>query len=186
MRKRELRDVVKESISSVLRETFERTHLFEMATIGTQRWENQMYSIQIHGASTADRNVSHIHIYLKNDHSKKMFNFEISLIDLVSKDEINLIYQLDRTRNVKHTNKNHCSWNGYSGIYNGLREYLFGEVQLPQYKNLCSDNLDAAIYAWNIETDMSKTLNGGNPMKEWLDEHGIRILPEYRIYFEPK
>jgi len=186
MRKRELRDIVKETISSALRETFGKTHLFEMATIGAQRWGNQMYSIQIHGASTADRNVPHIHIYLKNDHGKKMFNFEISLIDLVSKDEINLIYQLDRTRNVKHTNKNHCSWNGYSDIYNGLREYLFGDVQLPQYKNLCSDNLDAAIYAWNIETDMLKTLNGGNPMKEWLDERGIRILPGYRIYFEPK
>jgi hypothetical protein len=33
---------------------------------------------------------------------------------------------------------------------------------------------------------MLKTNEGGNPMKEWLDEHNIQILPEYQKYFEPK
>ncbi len=163
-----------------------RIHLFEMATIGVQKCGKDTYSIQIHGASTADKPIPHIHIYKYNDNTKKQFNFEISLIDLVSKDQITLIRQLDREKNINHKNRDKCSWQGYNDIYNCLRSYLFGEVQSRLYKGICVDNLDAAIYAWNQETDMLKTNDGGNPMKEWIDAKGIQILPEYQKYFEQK
>jgi hypothetical protein len=154
-----------------------------MATIGAEKWGKDKYSIQIHGAATADREVPHLHIYRFNDNGKKQFNFEISLIDLVSKDEINLIYQLDREKNVKNTNRNECTWTGYRDVYDGLREYLFSAPKLPKYKSNYIDNLDVAISAWNQETDMFKVAEGGNPMKEWLDSHGVNILPIYEKYF---
>lgn len=167
-----------------LEEEEQRMHLFEMATIGAQRWGNKQYSIQIHGASTSDRATPHIHIYLKNDNSKKEFNFEISIIDLVSQDRLSLIYQFDRENNIKIKNKANCSWTGYADILYGLKGYLFSPPQSPLYK-ACIDNLHAAIYAWNNETDMSATLAGRNPMKEWLDARKINILPRYQKYFEP-
>ena len=77
-----------------------------------------------------------------------------------------------------------CSWAGYADIFDGLRRYLFTRPQSPIY-NACIDNLHAAIYAWNNETDMMATLAGGNPMKEWLDTNGIQILSKYQKYFEP-
>lgn len=184
--RKELKKVIKESLEKALSASNNSIHLFEMATIGAQKWGKDTYSIQIHGASTADRPVPHIHIYKYNDNTKNQFNFEISLIDLVSKDQITLVRQLDREKNINHKNRDKCSWRGYNDIYNGLRSYLFGEVQSRLYKGICVDNLDAAIYAWNQETDMLKTNDGGNPMKEWLDAHGIQILPEYQKYFEPK
>ena len=39
--------------------------LDEMATIGAQKWGDREHLIQIHGKSTKDRDVPHIHIYLK-------------------------------------------------------------------------------------------------------------------------
>ena len=160
--------------------------LDEMATIGAQKWGDREYLIQIHGKSTKDRDVPHIHIYLIKDHVKKRFNFEISLIDLLSKDEITLIYQLDREKRVRHTNRKYCDWTGYKDECDGLRDFLFGNVQVLHYATISKDNLDVAIYAWNIETDMIKTQNGGNPMKEWLDQHNIVVLPKYQKCFEPK
>ena len=105
--------------------TVNRIHLFEMVTIGAQKWGKDIYSIQIHGASTADRCVPHIHIYKYNDNTKKQFNFEISLIDLVSKDKITLIRQLDREKNIDHKNKDKCSWRGYSDIYIMVCEIIY-------------------------------------------------------------
>ena len=183
---KKLKKIIKYPLEKTLYSAYNRIHLFEITTIGVQKWRKDTYSIQIHGASTADKPVPHIHIYKYNDNTKKQFNFEISIIDLVSKDQITLLRQLDREKNINLKNRDKCSWRGYNDIYNGLRSYLFGEVQSIPYKGICVDNIDAAIYAWNQETDMLKTNDGGNPMKEWLDAQGIQILPEYQKYFEPK
>jgi hypothetical protein len=148
-----------------------RLHLFEMVTIGAQTWDEHIYSIQLHGASPVDRPVPHIHIYRYDDAEKKLFNFEVSLPDLLLKNEINLIYQFDKARNVRHIKSSHCTWNGYGDIYNGLRNYLYGPVQSPGYKSFCSNNIDVAVYAWNIETDADKTMDGGNPLKDWMEQN---------------
>lgn len=177
-------DAITEEERKRLDEDQERVHLYEMETIGDMRWGNNQFSIQIHGASTTDRPAPHVHIYLKNDHNKKRFNFEVSIVDLVSNDELVLIYQLDRKNNIKITNRDDCSWTGYADIFDGMKNFLFSPPQSPIYHALI-DNLHAAIYAWNNETDMSATLAGENPMKEWLDTKGIQVLPKYQKYFEP-
>ena len=65
-------------------------HLYEMATIAKDVSFNKEHkSVQIHGTNSGDRENPHIHIYNYND--KVNFNFEISLIDIICKDEINLI-----------------------------------------------------------------------------------------------
>ena len=164
----------------------QKRHLFEMVTIGMQQWGDRMYKIQLHGLSAKGDETPHIHIYLKDDAFKTRFNFEISLIDILSKDKINLMSQLDSERHIQRTSRKKCSWDGYDYILEGLKTYLFGAVQLPSYRSLCADNLDVAIYAWNTETDVLKMQNGGNPLKEWLDSHGVEVLPKYQLYFASK
>jgi hypothetical protein len=172
----ELKDYIKESVKEHL--------LLEMATFGTERWGNNTYRIAVHGASTKDRPIPHIHIYLNQDvQPYKQFNFEISLVDILCKDEINLIFQMDRKNNIKNTNRVDCTWTGYADIYYGIKTFLSSPSKSKKY-GMFIDNLDRAIYEWNRETDFIKTENGGNPLKEYLDEKGLTVLPQYMKYFE--
>ena len=167
-----------------LNEAIRDTLLLEMATFGTEKWGKYIYRIAVHGASTKDRPIPHIHIYLNTDvQPYKQFNFEVSLVDILCKDEINLIYQLDRKNNVKITNRTECSWTGYADIYNGIKQFLSSPPKSKR-NGIFIDNLDRAIYEWNRETDFSKTENGGNPLKEYLDKTNLVVLPKYMKYFE--
>lgn len=71
--------------------------IVEMATIGYGlKFGKDRFKVAIHGQSSGDRENPHIHIYLENDKMPyNKFNFEISLVDILCYDEINLIYQRD-------------------------------------------------------------------------------------------
>ena len=159
--------------------------LLEMATFGVEKWGKDTYKIAVHGASTKDRPTPHLHIYLNNDTQPySSFNFEISFVDLLCKGEIVLIYQCDRANNVKHTNRRECSWEGYSDIYEGIKNFLLNEICKPSKFGTFTDNIERAIYEWNRETDYAKTMKGGNPLKEYLDAKGLTVLPQFKKYFE--
>ena len=80
-----------ELIEEVTKEVKERL-LLEMVTFGRINDGKDMYKIVIHGPASNDRPMPHIHIYLNNDvFPYSQFNFEISIVDIVCKDEINLI-----------------------------------------------------------------------------------------------
>jgi len=160
--------------------------LLEMATCGVEHWGKNQYKIAVHGAATKDRPIPHIHIYMDKDvYPYTKFNFEISFIDLICKNEINLIHQIDRAKNLKKTNRTSCSWTGYGDILTGFRKFLFEPYKNSGFENF-SDNLEHIIYEWNKETDYLKTENGGNPLKDYLDEHGLTIHANYVKYFENK
>ena len=151
--------IIKESIKKVLSEQMENHCglLLEMATFGTEKWGKNTYKIAVHGASTKDRPTPHIHLYLNNDvQPYNQFNFEISFEDLLCKDEINLIYQLDRKKHIKKVGRENCSWEGYADVYNGFKEFLASPSVSKRYGSFM-DNLDRAIYEWNRETDFQKT-----------------------------
>lgn len=152
--------------------------VLEMATFGKPRWGSKDYKIAIHDPATKDRDTPHIHIYLLNDINYNTFNFEISLIDILCKDEINLIYQLDRSKNIMRTHRDECSWKGYSNIYKGLVEFLSTNQNIKQY-NYCENGLKASIEAYNAESN-----SRGNALKEYLDGKGLTVLPKYSKYFE--
>ena len=83
--------------------------IFEMATISkTERWGNNIYRIAVHGTASGDRETPHIHIYLANDTKPyNKFNFEISIIDILCKDEINLIYQRSQKEHRKNSDSDY-------------------------------------------------------------------------------
>lgn len=65
-----------------------------------------LYRIALHGVAAGDRPYPHIHIYLKNDHYPwKKFNFEISLVDLICNDELNLVCQQDKSKGIDRRNR---------------------------------------------------------------------------------
>ncbi|MBO5849961.1 MAG: hypothetical protein J6Q47_01600, partial [Paludibacteraceae bacterium] len=78
--------------------------LFEMATFGKPRWDKTDYRISV----SKDGETPHIHIYLLKDDDHTNFNFEVSLVDILCNDEINLIYQLDRKNNIMRTHRREC------------------------------------------------------------------------------
>lgn len=166
-------------------EEYGKHNISEMATFGGGKWGKNTYKAAVHGASTKDRPNPHIHIYMANEtnYEKPIFNFEVSIGDLVSKDEINLIFQLDRAKHIKRTNRDECSWEGYATLLKGFREFLF---QKPSNKRDSGfkDNLDKAIHQWNSETIQNYAEQGVNPMKEYFEKHNIQIMNKYKDYFE--
>lgn len=155
--------------------------VLEMATFGEEKWGNNIYRIAVHGPASKDREQPHIHIYLSNDKAPyNNFNFEISLIDIVCYDEINLIYQRDKETNKLIKHKNKCSWEGYRKIKNCFVDWLFDKPSKPgEY----IDNLDVAIDEYNRESNYTDWKNGRNTFLKYIHERGLRILPQYFKYF---
>lgn len=160
-------------------------NISEMATFGSGKWGKTLYKAAVHGASTKDRELPHIHIYLFNERNfeKPRFNFEISIGDLISKDEINLICQIDHEKNIKRTNKTECSWEVYRDLEKEFKKFLFSKPTKKGYDEIYKDNLARAIDQWNEETVPNYEENGVNPMKEYFDNHNIEILDKYKDYF---
>lgn len=153
--------------------------IFEMATISkSERWGNNIYRIAVHGTASGDRETPHIHIYLANDTKPyNNFNFEISIIDILCKDEINLIYQRDRSKNKLIKNRAKCSWEGYKTIKDNFEDWLFSDCKYP---GDFIDNLDAIIWMYNNESDSIDE----NPIKSYIESRGLKILDKFKKYFE--
>lgn len=101
-----------------LKDIFKTEYIIEMATIcrSIKLDSRRFYKIAIHGPSTKDRDYPHIHIYDANDNTLKLFNFEISVIDIICNDELNIILQVDRSKHIRRTNRSECSWDGYAEL----------------------------------------------------------------------
>lgn len=102
------------------------------------------------------------------------FNFEISLVDIMCYDEINLIYQRDVKNGIKRTNRNKCSWNGYFKLKEDFEDWLFSK---SSKRGDFKDNLDAIIYFYNEE-------NHNKTLWDYIEEHGLKVLDKYKHYKE--
>ncbi|MBR5550371.1 MAG: hypothetical protein IKV83_00415 [Muribaculaceae bacterium] len=185
-----IRNIVDNVINEFLSEqvnTSEHSQIIsEMATFGSAKWGKNIYKIAIHGISAGDRSVPHIHVYLQNERNTRapMFNFEVSLFDILEKDEINLIYQKDVNRNILIKNRRNCSWTGYADIYQGLKEFLAKESDVPVFGNIIS-NLGRAIYEWNKETDYNDTINNRiNILGHLFTLNGKTVHPKYQTLLQ--
>ena len=152
-----------------------------MVTIGAQRWGEYDYLVKTHGG--IDEEEPHLHI-LRRDVDNSVFDFRVSLIDLVSKGELNLMYQCDIKNGVRHIKKSTCSWIGYIEIMEGLSAFLPSPPLIQPNSSMYKDNLDLTIHKWNIETNCFKVIeDNGNPFKEYLSKRGLKPLPKYGYIF---
>ena len=100
--------------------------IIEMATIDkTVNVSNNTYRIALHGTAVGDRPYPHFHIYLANDiFPYNRFNIEISLIDLLCYDELNIVAMQYKERNINIKNRNRCSWSGYKKLHDRIEDWL--------------------------------------------------------------
>lgn len=78
--------------------------IWEMGTVSRiVKWGKSRYKMFIHGPSSKDKEYPHIHIYAATDYYPyNLFNFEVSLIDIVCKDEINFVCQQDKDAHINY------------------------------------------------------------------------------------
>lgn len=147
-----------------------------MAVISRRSLTKSKYQIAVHGANPGDRPVPHIHIYLDDDtHPFSKFNFEISLCDILCRDEINLIRMKDKNTGTDIKNRDKCSWDRYTK----LRDYFEDRLSsVPVRPGSFKDNLDAIIWNYNMES------GSGNYIKEYIEQHGMTVLPKYKEYID--
>jgi hypothetical protein len=152
--------------------------IVEMATIGRPTLGKKKYHIAIHGVLAGDRPNPHIHIYLNDDtRPYNRFNFEVSLVDILCKDEINIIKMRDESKGINKNNRSKCSWNGYQKLKDDFEDWLFSKCSIPgQFEN----NLDACVYWYNEEGDPKSN----NPIRDYIEKHGLKILDKYKKYVE--
>lgn len=123
------------------------------------------------------------HIYKEDDdYAHPDFDFAVSLIDIISKDEINLIWQQDKEKEIKRTDKKDCSWTGYEDLLTVVTDYLSWTPKSNRW--IFNDNIDRVIYAWNKESCDDFKEKGMNPLKEYCEFHKISILEKYKPYIE--
>ena len=136
------------------------------------------YYIALHGPNSGDRPNPHIHIYLSSDKNPwKKFNFEVSLTDIICKDEINLIRMKDVKNRKDITNRNKCSWDGYMKMYYDFEDWLFSNHVYRKGEFI--DNLDAIIQIYNEESH-----DRDEGFVKYLKEKGLKIHPNYFKYFD--
>lgn len=153
--------------------------IMEMSTIVKAiKWDKRFYRVAIHGPSSKDRPYPHIHIYdSKDTYPYKQFNFEISLVDILCYDEINLVYQQDKSNGIDRKNKTKCSWNGYRKIRDSFEDWL---TDKPTRAGEFIDNLDVIIHDYNEEAPYGDN----NPLLEYIKDQGKKVLPKYQKYFK--
>lgn len=139
--------------------------IIEMATIDkTVKVYKDTYHIALHGPAVGDRPYPHFHIYLANDiFPYNRFNIEISLIDLLCYDELNI------------KNRNRCSWSGYKKLHDRIEDWL--EEPCTGLPGNFQNNLEALIWSYDNES------NDGNSLLEYINDHGKKVLPKYEKYF---
>lgn len=139
--------------------------IIEMATIDkTVKVYKDTYRIALHGPAVVDRPYPHFHIYLANDiFPYNRFNIEISLIDLLCYDELNI------------KNRNRCSWSGYKKLHDRIEDWL--EEPCTGLPGNFQNNLEALIWSYDNES------NDGNSLLEYINYHGKKVLPKYEKYF---
>lgn len=151
--------------------------VFEMATISKNvKMGGEHYRIAVHGPASKDRPYPHIHIYKAADKFPfPNFNFEISLVDLLCYDELNLVTMIDKDNGVYIKNKNKCSWTGYRKLHYDFEDWLEAKSDRKgDFKN----NLDAII--WNYDNEASED----NALLNYIEDRGKKILPKYQEYFQ--
>lgn len=167
---------IKEFIDSLL--MFPEKKVYEMATIGKPVLNKEKRIVAIHGVNSGDRPYPHIHIYLASDKFPyNEFNFEISLIDILCKDEINLVRMRDKKTRKLINNKDKCSWEGYSKLRDDFEDWLFGVSTFP---GDFIDNIDAIIWNYNNESEYAKEQNA---LLGYIRSQGMKVLENYKKYF---
>lgn len=82
-----------------------------------------------------------------------------------------------KKNHIKKNNRTMCSWTGYTKLKNEFEDWLFSKSSKP---GMFKDNLEAIIYHYNLENGT----NSKNPIKDYIESRGWKVLPKYKSYIE--
>lgn len=152
--------------------------IVEMATVDKKvKVGKDTYRIALHGPAVGDRPYPHFHIYLANDmFPYKKFNIEVSLVDLLCYDELNIVGIQDKEKGTNIKNRDKCSWLGYRKLHNTIEDWL--EKPCTGLPGRFANNLEALIWSYDNES------NQGLSLLEYIKDQGKKVLPKYKKYFE--
>lgn len=152
--------------------------IVEMATVDKKvKVGKDTYRIALHGPAVGDRPYPHFHIYLANDmFPYKKFNIEVSLVDLLCYDELNVVAIQDKEKGTNIKNRDKCSWLGYRKLHNTIEDWL--EKPCTGLPGRFANNLEALIWSYDNES------NQGLSLLEYIKDQGKKVLPKYKKYFE--
>lgn len=152
--------------------------IVEMATIDKKvKVGKDTYRIALHGPVVGDRPYPHFHIYLANDmFPYKKFNIEVSLVDLLCYDELNIVAMQDKEKGTNIKNRDKCSWLGYRKLHNKIEDWL--EEPCTGIPGRFANNLEALIWSYDNES------NQGLSLLDYIKDQGKKVLPKYKKYFE--
>lgn len=152
--------------------------IVEMATIDKKvKVGKDTYRVALHGPAVGDRPYPHFHIYLANDmFPYKKFNIEVSLVDLLCYDELNVVAIQDKEKGTNIKNRDKCSWLGYRKLHNTIEDWL--EKPCTGLPGRFANNLEALIWSYDNES------NQGLSLLEYIKDQGKKVLPKYKKYFE--
>lgn len=168
-----LRQYISDCIAKVYNP--DREYVLEMAQAGRNvKLGKTIHDLAIHGTYAGDRPYPHLHIYkIKGD---KSFDFEISLVDLLCDDEINLVSMKDKSSNINRRNRNICSWEGYRTMLNDLEDW-FEEVPKRPGGSEFTNNIDYCVWLYNDESGGDEQTN---PFLEYIKGQGKKIHELYK------
>jgi len=134
----------------------------------------------IRGPEYDDGREPHFHITFAN-HEGDDFRFEISLIDILAKDELNLVAMRDSRDpegEIVHLIKDECSWKGYEDLREGVRAYLAEEeTDSMRFLRKGDTHLHSIVRAWDWENHDEGIC--GYVLDDYLRQNGISVLPKY-------
>lgn len=142
------------------------------------KWGDRLYRVAIHGPAAKDKPYPHIHIYDSKDiFPYKNFNFEISLVDILCDDEINLVCQQDRENHIDRRKRDLCDWTGYYKLRDSFEDWLYDTPSKPgEY----IDNLHVIIHDYNEESPYGSE----NPLFDYIHNQGKVVMEKHMRYFE--
>lgn len=134
----------------------------------------------IRGSEFENGREPHFHLTLA-DRGDQDFKFEISLIDILAKDEVNLVAMRDSRdpeHEIVHQLKDECSWEGYEDLRGGIRAYLAEDETDPmRFIRKGDTHLHSIVRAWDWENHCDHIL--GYVLDDYLRQNDIRVLPKY-------
>lgn len=156
----------------------------EMRTIGAGTWGGKEYKLAVHGPNCKhdDEPSFHIYWYDEVDMANPRFDISISLLDILTKDEINIVSLIDKDSTMEFKDKTEGSWSGYEEVLMGIKEFLFSKP-LSRKESCLIDNLEKAIVGWNKERLFNYEAIGRNPLRELIENKQLKILPKFLKYF---
>jgi len=141
------------------------------------------YSLWVRDGHYEYSSIPHFHVGIQKDGCCES-EFEVSIIDILAKDELKLLRQRDwrDPQNELFRRGRSCSWDGYEPLKAALFAYLKSPSDWVCDGKVCKTKLENVLKLWDEENTLSG--KDRNILERYLKRHRVSVLPGYEEYFK--